>query len=365
MVIPSGRLLRLLLSVVLAFVTSLLALPTADACACGGVFTQPNSSTTVPTEDVLITHVDDRTSVTMRLHLETDASDAGLVVPTPNPATASLADEDTFLALGRATTPQTKERWHLVGGNRGDASGDGAAPPSAASTGAGVQELSSVDLGPLRATTLRAGDPEALRTWLRTRGYSVKPAVEPVLDTYVRRGWSFVAMQLTPAGRKLGGQTPPITLSYADREFVYPMLMSSAASGRPSVRTYVLSDHRVKRTDRSVANLQTTFAADLRKRSGYVTAPIRDAAAKSPYLTLLDQQFDQPSTQIVSDFTFARADNDDPVVPVHYVDRYLFTPGEFVVVLVLLTLLVTGISWFVVHRRRPRSAGGSVRDSAR
>lgn len=351
------QVLRLVLAAVLTTVTGLFALPTADACACGGMFVREGSSLTVPTEKALVVHSGGRTDVTMSLLVRSEVGDAGLVVPTPAPATVSLADNDTFLALDRATRPIRKDRWHLIGSD-GDTGVSGAATRDGAPEGSGVQELSSIDLGPLRATTLKAGDPASLRQWLSTRGYTVRPAVQHILDQYVAKGWAFVAMQLTSAGRKLDGGIPPVTMSYADKQFVYPMLLSQAATIDPVVTTYVLSDRRVQRTDSSArsTSVETKFAADMRKRRGTVTAPIRDAVAKAPYLTVLEQGFDAPHKQIVSDFTFARAATDAEHIPVAYNDKYVFTPAQFTFVVFALVAMMVGIVVLVDRRRRTRSA---------
>lgn len=346
----------MLLAAVFTMVTGFFALPAADACACGGMFAREGSSLTVPTEKALVVHEGGRTDVTMSLLVRSEADDAGLVVPTPTPATVSLADDDTFLALDRATRPVRKDRWHLVGSD-GDTAVSGGATRAGAPGSGGVRELSSIDLGPLRATTLKAGDPASLKNWLSTRGYVVRPDVQRILDQYVAKGWAFVAMQLTPAGQRLNGDIPPVTMSYADKQFVYPMLLSQAATIDPVVTTYVLSDHRVRRTDSSArsTSVETTFAADMRLRSGTVTTPIRDAVAKAPYLTVIEQGFNAPHQQIVSDFTFGRASTDAEHIPVVYTDKYVFTPAQFAFVVFALGAMMVAIVALVVGRRRRRT----------
>ncbi len=346
---------RLSAAVILLFLGAFVLVPPADACACGGVFVPPDSTSSVPTEEAMVVHVGDTTEVTMRLHLRSDADEAGLVVPTPAPATVRLGAEHTFSALDRATEPETKDRWHLVGGDSDDGVSSGGARATPPGTAGGVQELSTVDLGPLRATTLKAGDSGALRTWLVQRGYTVRPAVQQVLDEYVREGWSFVAMQLTPEGKKLDGDLPPIAMSYADARFVYPMRMSRAATNSPVVTTYVFSDHRVQRSDATArvgSGPHLDFAADLRAHSGRVGSALRPVVARAPFLTVFSQRFADPATQLVSDFTFARAGTDDEHIPVRYRDRYLFSPTEFGAALTGTLLLVAAGLVFLGRRRR-------------
>lgn len=353
---------RLVVATLVLLGLGFVALPTAQACACGGVFVPPDSTSTAPTEEVMVVHTGTgaraATEVTMRLHLRSDAPQAGLVVPTPAPAQVRLGDAELFGSLARATTPERRARWHLVGGDF-DAAGGGVGATTADAPGGGVQELSSVDLGPLRATTLKAGDSAALRDWLIGHGYTVRPAVQTVLDEYVREGWAFVAMQLTPQGARLNGALPPITLTYADSRFVYPMRMSRAAQSPTSVKTYVFSDHRVQRTDASAGDAETYFAADLRTRTTRVTDPIRPVVAKALYLTVLTQTFAEPAAQVKSDFTFGRAPTDSEQIPIAYDDKYVFSRAEFAVVLVAVLLLVAGVLVLVRRRAGARQRGGS------
>lgn len=349
------RWLALLLAVMSTPVPLVLVAP-AQACACGGVVDQPGGDTSVSGETAVVVWDGTQETILLRLSTRSEAVTAGLLVPTPTPATVALGDEQVFTDLAAVTVPRTEERRHLFGPPLlfGDGDGDGA---SAGGPGGGVQVLDTVDLGPLRATTLSATDARALDGWLAEHGYESSPALQSAVTPYVDEGWSFVAVQLNAVGQSLAGTLPPIAMSFASDEAVYPMRMSSAAEETQQPTVYVLADHRMRRTD-AVASGSTrpdvAFAGTL--SPGEVTSPtLQGWLAETPYLTATSQWLPDPA-QIGADFTFARAGSDAPYQRVLYDDSYL-VPGDVGALLVL--LLVAGAVWFVVRlvRGRPTSRG--------
>ena len=327
----------------------------AQACACGGVVDQPGGDTSVSGETAVVVWDGTQETILLRLSTRSEAVTAGLLVPTPTPATVTLGEEQVFTDLAAVTVPRTEERRHLFGPPLlfGDGGGDGA---SAGGPGGGVQVLDTVDLGPLRATTLSATDARALDGWLEEHGYESSPALQSAVTPYVDEGWSFVAVQLNAVGQTLAGTLPPIAMSFASDEAVYPMRMSSAAEETQQPTVYVLADHRMQRTD-AVASGSTrpdvSFAGRL--SPGEVTSPtLQEWLATTPYLTATSQWLPDPA-QIVADFTFARAAADAPYQRVLYDDSYLI-PGDVGALLIL--LLVAGAVWFVVRLVRGRHTNG-------
>jgi hypothetical protein len=348
------RWLALLLALCLAPVVLVVVAP-AEACACGGVVDQPGGDTSVSGETAVVVWDGSQETILLRLSTRSEAVTAGLLVPTPTPATVALGDEQVFTDLAAVTVPRTEERRHLFGPPLlfGGGGGDGA---SAGGPGGGVQVLDTVDLGPLRATTLSATDARALDGWLEDHGYESSPALQSAVTPYVDEGWSFVAVQLNAVGQTLAGTLPPIAMSFASDEAVYPMRMSSAAEETQQPTVYVLADHRMQRTD-AVASGSTrpdvAFAGRL--SPGEVTSPaLQGWLSTTPYLTATSQWLPDPA-QIVADFTFARAASDAPYQRVLYDDSYLI-PGDVGALLIL--LLVAGAAWFVVRLVRGRHAAG-------
>jgi hypothetical protein len=346
------RLLGLLLVSATLAIALALAAP-AQACACGGVLDQPGGDTSVSSERAVVVWDGTQETILLRLSTRSEAVNAGLLVPTPTPADVELGDDQVFIDLAAVTAPRTEERRHLFGPPLlfGDGGGDGAS--AGGPGGSGVEVLGTVELGPLRATTLTASGGTALSSWLRDNRYQTSPAFTEAVQPYVDEGWSFVAVQLNAVGQTLAGDLPPISMSFASDEAVYPMRMSSIAEETQQPVVYVLAGHRMHRTD-PVASGSTrpgiAFAG--RVSPGEVaSAALKRWLATTPYLTATSQWLPDPS-QIVTDFTFARAPTDEPFQQVLYDDSYVL-PGD--VGALLIVLLLTGGIWLAVRlaRRRP------------
>src|SRR4029077_16866100 len=62
----------------------------------------------------------------------------------------------------------------------------------------GVTVLKKEIVGPYETVQLKAEDPGALQVWLDKNGVVVPPDVKPVIDTYVREHFNFLALKLVP-----------------------------------------------------------------------------------------------------------------------------------------------------------------------
>ena len=345
--------MALLLSCALTLVA-----PPAMACGCGGVVAQPGTQTSVSREVALVTSDGSTESISMQLSMESTAEDLGLLVPTPSPATVTLGDRQVFADLSYAARPRRVEDFHLFGPPALFDSRDNASSGGAGSTGgaSGVTAISTVNLGPLEATTLRADDSAALQAWLEKHDYQLRPGLEAQLDPYIAEGWSFVAVRLTQQGKSLNGVLPPVVMTFASNSLVYPMRMSRAAAAAGSVRTYVLGEHRVQRSDptATTGSAEVVFAGTV-ERGAVQSAALATTLASAPYLTVVDQYFAQPSTQIVSDLTFAQAATDLPVNQTYTVDTYGIPIDVAILGLLMLIGLVL-LVWRVMARRRRSGA---------
>jgi hypothetical protein len=317
----------------------------AHACACGGVVDQPGQDTSVGSETAVVVWDGTKETIELRLSTRTQAVTAGLLVPTPSPATVALGDETVFDDLVELTRPRHETRRHLFGpallfGGGGD---DG----SAGAPGTGIEVSRPVDLGPLRATTLTAADGTALDTWLRNHGFDSSPDLATAVKPYLDDGWSFVAIQLSAASQDLDGDLPPIAMTFQSDRAVYPMRMSTIATQAQQPTVYVLSHHRMERTD-PVAEGPTRpelFFAGRVVPTEVSSPSLKQWLASTPYLTATTQWLPDP-TKIVSDFTFDQAPTDATYHLAVYDDTYL-VPAD-VGTLVILVLLV-GLGWLVVR----------------
>lgn len=358
------RMAQCLVIAVLAAVGLIVVTPPAMACACGGVVNQPGRSTSVTGETALVTQHAGHETIIMSLSARSDAARAGLLVPTPAPATPALGDLDVFTDLARQVAPRSRVRHHLFGPPAifgGDSAGNRGEHSAAAG---GVHVLSTVDLGPLQAVSLTASNAGDLHTWLDKRGFVMSPEFESLVTPYLQQGWAFTAMSLTAKGKSLSGELPPVSLTFASDSLVYPMRMSRGAKETQHVTTYVLADHRVSRTDptASQGTLRTAYA-DRMRPSLVTSTALQRLSVDEPWLTEFTQTFDRPGQQVRSDFTFTRAPDDDPVVSYDYTDKYLI-PGDVAVVVGVLLVAVAGGVLVLVLRRRRRRTTQPAEDSA-
>jgi hypothetical protein len=350
---------RRLVAALLAATTLTVAAP-AHACACGGVLDQPGADTAVSNETALVVWEGASETILLRLSTRSEAVHAGLLVPTPTAASVSLGDERVFGDLARVTQAREETRWSLFGPPLLRSEGDGG---SAGGPPGGVDVIRTVDLGPLRATTLTAADATALNAWMRANHYQSTSDMQRAVQPYIDEGWSFVAVQLNAASATLDGDLPPIEMTFASDRAVYPMRMSSVAAESQQPTVYVLAAHRMERTDPvalGATRPDLRFAGRISRDD--VTSPaLEDWLGSASYLTLTTQWLPDPSL-IVSDFTFGRAPDDTPYQAVVYDDTYLL-PGDLGALLIL--VLVGGAVWLVVRLLRRRRVPAPVsRDAA-
>lgn len=327
--------------------------PPAQACACGGFVDAGGYETSVDRETAVLQWDGRRQTAILELGTFSDAPEVGLLIPTPTPAEVDLGDAAVFTELGDITRPQPvvdAYRWwpEFAFGSGGV---DGAPQSSA-----GVSVLSEVRLGPLDVSTLSATDPATLQQWLTDNGFQMSEAFSAALAPYVDEGWYYVAARIAPEEKaSFDGTLEPLRVTFASDRFVYPMRLSAAAELPQNVRTYVLSDHRVERDDATAEETPPTlrFAGEVDPAS--VDAPELAALLEDGgYVTAHDNAFDEPSSQVVSDFEFVQAADDDP-----YVETYSVTAdkriGPFYAGPVLLgggVVLLGGAAWATRHAVR-------------
>lgn len=287
--------IRLALALALAAGFAVVPVMPAAACACGGFAPAPGSDVEVGEEHAIVSWQDGVEQIDLLLAVLSTDSEAGLVFPTPSPATVSLGDREDFEAIARVTTPERVEEydWWTFHGM-----GDGA------TAGAPPEVLDVVQLGPIEATTLAASDTAGLQTWLADNDYALSPEVTDLLGGYVDRGWYFVALKLTGEAPLEGG-LDPLRFTFESDELVYPLEMSRAATTPQTVRLFVFADHR-----QSVAFLD---AGELASADTSWAAPVAGTEVEGfgAYLTVLELYFSEPGSEILGDLAFADTPTDE------------------------------------------------------
>ena len=288
-----------LVAVVTLLVGFQVAAPAA-ACACGGAAPPIDGGEVSVDREIAMVRWDGAVEeIVMQLAIIGDTGNTGLVVPTPNPATVTLADAELFDDLVESIEPEVIVEYDWWGGF--GAGSDGGAPGGGAPV-----ILSQVQLGPIEATTLAADDAAGLQVWLDDNGYALPEAVSAQLAPYVEEGWSFVALKLT-SDEPFDGALDPIRFTFESDELVYPMRMSAAATTQQTVRLYVIDDHRVEVTAGDGALEVDPWIV----WAGPVQHPA--LAELGSYLTAIELSFYDPATQITSDLHLVQAATDEPV----------------------------------------------------
>ena len=85
----------------------------------------------------------------------------------------------------------------------------------------------------------------ALQTWLSENGYVVPTNAEPVIASYVKNGWVFVAAKIRRDNDALDTSTPhPLSFTFKTDKPVYPLRLTGLGNQPLSVDLYVFSNER-------------------------------------------------------------------------------------------------------------------------
>jgi hypothetical protein len=116
-----------------------------------------------------------------------------------------------------------------------------------ASSGESVSVLDRKLVGIFETTTITSRDPKALHTWLRENGFVFSSNSEPVIESYVKDGWVFVAAKIR---RENGGHetsTPhPLSFTFKTERPVYPMRLTGVDNDALRVDLYVFGPGRAR-----------------------------------------------------------------------------------------------------------------------
>ena len=319
----------------------------AFACDCGGLLPSPNSEASVQGERAILSLRDGIQTTQLLLDVASDASIAGLIIPTPSPATVSIGQLSDFDAIESAMLPRPRyvEDWWGVHSIVNAVRNSDPKIPVV---------LDRVTLGPIQSTTVAASDSEALVSWLTTNNVVLPEGSATLLEPYVTQGWSFVLLTLSSSG-ELDGTLEPITVTFATDDLVYPARLFQNYSKPHSVRLYVVGDDRVEPVRSHEDDAEPT-PIDAAQQTVWAAKLLPGEVESGKFLTVLDVRFDVPARQAVTDIYFADAKANDEVTANYTVVRPMTLLGiPFGTVLVgsaLIALIV--LSFVFLSRMRVR-----------
>ena len=167
--------------------------------------------------------------------------------PVPATPTVAPARRGLFEYLEAATAPPVPVASAPSGGGEATAG----APR-------GVHVISNKRIGGYQVATLGAdSDAGALSKWLAAHHYTLPDGAGPIIASYLRRGWSFVAVRLA---RKAAGALDPLDIRFASKRAIYPMRLEQLGTEPVSVDLWVVGDAAV-----SVPPLGETYSGAVAK----------------------------------------------------------------------------------------------------
>ncbi len=108
-----------------------------------------------------------------------------------------------------------------------------------------VSVLERKIVGIFETTTIASHDAKALQNWLLENGYSVPTNSDPVIASYVKDGWVFVAAKVRRDNAASDTSTPhPLSFTFKTDKPVYPMQLTGLNGHALSVALYVFGPMR-------------------------------------------------------------------------------------------------------------------------
>ena len=113
-----------------------------------------------------------------------------------------------------------------------------------------AQAVSVLDrkiVGIFEITTIASRDAKALQTWLLENGYAVPTNSEPVIASYAKDGWVFVAAKVRRDSAAADTSTPhPLSFTFKTDKPVYPMRLTGLNGQSLSIELYVFGPARAQ-----------------------------------------------------------------------------------------------------------------------
>ena len=235
----------------LGAMTATSALVTRDASACGGFFQPPTEVETVVSDHRMLLAISkQQTTLYDQVAYSGSPSSFAWVLPIKGNVQIGLSSDLLFDTLDAMTATQVVEPpancppppscdelppegvAALDAGAAADAGGGG-----------GVTVTAQAEVGPYETVQLHSTDGSALSDWLSAHGYSIPPAVAPIVAAYVGAGFDFLAMKLVPGASVKAMR--PVRVTTEGASPVLPLRMVAAGTGATTgITLWVLADGR-------------------------------------------------------------------------------------------------------------------------
>ena len=244
-----------LLRPLVAVVSAVLVLASADALACG-CFAGPTTATTPVIqagERILFAVQNGKVTAHIQIQYQGDAKDFGWLLPLPSVPVLKAGTDELFTQLAATTDPRFTLTSQTVGTCRAPVSLGCASPAAQRSTvgeavaGAGRPPQSPLvfqtSVGPYDAAVLKADDKAEMLAWLSTNRFVVPTTSDAALGPYLRPGAYFLALKLKSG--KTAGDLTPIVVEYPSELAMIPITLTSiGATPNMGVQVFLLGNGR-------------------------------------------------------------------------------------------------------------------------
>lgn len=217
------------------FVPLIVLFLTAGLYADGCFVWKKGADLNEPTQKAIIYWKKGKEIMVLQVKYEGAAEDFAWIVPLPGKPEVSAIDAEKSPFAEISLYTQLRRRW----GFKGRATVEEGA----------VTVLERKIVGVYDVAILAASDAGALSEWLNNNGYAFPEKRKDVLAHYTKKKWVYVAMRIDRKAlesdevKKLkSGELQPIRFTFAAKEMVYPLKISSVNAGETEVLLYLLAD---------------------------------------------------------------------------------------------------------------------------
>lgn len=212
-----------------------------------------------PTQKAIIAYDAGYEVLILQVKYEGPVEQFGWLIPVPNVPTITQGSMDCFYELSKYTQEHLERRSTTMRVSLGDPTKGQSIEPEPP-----VKVIEVKTVGAYQIAVLSAKDAGALSEWLDANGFFLPTDKSDVIDSYVKRGWYFVAarinlrktdgLEVVPGAQRAGtssmesvkeklssGELRPLHLGFSSDRCVFPLKISSI-NGKPSeVQIYLLS----------------------------------------------------------------------------------------------------------------------------
>lgn len=219
------------------FVPLIVLLLTAGLHADGCFVWRKGADLNEPTQKAIIYWKKGKEIMVLQVKYEGAAEDFAWIVPLPARPKVSAIDVDKSPFAEISLYTQLRRRW----GYRYKQAG--------IEQEVMVTVLERKIVGVYDVAILAASDAGALGEWLNNNGYAFPEKRKDVLEHYTKKKWVYVAMRIDRKALESDevtklkvGELQPICFTFAAKEMVYPLKISSVNAGETEVLLYLLAD---------------------------------------------------------------------------------------------------------------------------